>query len=311
MKKTILISIFFILLATASFAQKWEAVSFPVNDHINGISIIKSDTLFVVTKSGKFARSFDEGETWDVFDITPGVSIEDVFFKNSSEGYICGGRSMIMKTTDGGYSFKSVMSADTLPWFFDIEMFDDKHGLVVGMTRQPDAPFFGLGYRTEDGGRNWTQLDPMAVGYSKILKRSNGDINLLSMGQLHITKDFGKSWGALQIKSDHPVRSFSFAGNTGVICGFKGVCFYSHDNGNSWLQSFQADTLVLISVQMVDEQVGFMSGSPPVFFKTVDGGKTWLKQPMEKPFTVFDMVIHENWLYAVGSYGNIIRKKIK
>ncbi len=311
MKNTIILICCFILTATFSTqAQEWNAVSSPIEENINGVSFVNEDTAFFVSNQGKLFRTFDRLKSFDTFNPAPGISLEDVYFINSDVGFICGSKGTFMQTTDGGYTFKQIPLTDSIPWFFDIEMFDKKHGLLIGMSRDADSPLGGLAFRTSDGGKNWTKVKPFGIGLSEI-GFFNNKVMVQSFGRLNSSTDFGKTWRSDSTLTGSPGRAFSFYGKTGIICGLQGMCAYTNDGGKIWMPAEQDKQKMFIAAQMINTNEGYIGGTKSTILKTTDGGRTWNQELLAKAFDVYDFVLVNDRLYAVGAEGGIIWKKVK
>ncbi len=311
MKKNIILVCCILITATCSIqAQNWNAVEFPNSENINGASFVNEDTAFFVTHKGKLIRTFDRLKSFDTFNPAPGISLEDVYFLNSDIGFICGSKGTFMKTTDGGYTFSKIPVSDTVPWFFDVEMFDNTHGLLIGMSRSSVSPLGGLVFRTDDGGKNWTKVKPFGLGLSEI-GYFNNTVKVQSFGRMNSSTDFGKTWKSDSTLTGNPGRAFSFFNNTGIICGLKGMCGYTNDGGKIWLPAQQDSQTMFIAAQMINVNDGYIGGTKSTILKTTDGGRSWNEELMAKSFDVYDFVLVKNRLYAVGSDGGIIWKKVK
>ena len=300
-----------LITATCSIqAQNWNALNFPLEEDISGVSFVGTDTAFFVTNKGKLIRTFDKLQSFDSFNPAPGISLEDVSFLNSEIGFICGSKGTFMKTTDGGYTFEKINITDSIPWFFDVEMFDDKHGLLIGMSRDPKSPFSGLSFRTSDGGKNWVKVKPYGIGLSEIGYYDN-TIKVQSFGRLNSSTDFGKTWKSDSTVTGNPGRAFSFYKNSGILCGLKGLCAFTNDGGKTWFPAEQNTQKMFIAAQMVSNTDGYIGGTKSTLLKTIDGGKSWNPELMAKSFDVYDLILVNDRLYAVGTGGGIIWKKVK
>ncbi len=291
--------------------QTWHMVKTPVSESITGINFVNPDTGFIITSSGKFARTFDRCKSWDLFTVEPGVSLEDVDFLNSDTGMICGARGRIYVTYNGGYAWQYKGTKDTIPWFFDVAILDSKTAVAVGLSRDPINQFGPLGYRTTDGGDTWTKMEPMGMGYAEMQYNPGGLLYLLSFGELHYSADKGKTWNAYKTTEGNPARALSIVGNTGIICGLKGMCAYSHDAGKTWRPSQQGDQIMFVAAQLVDENTGYIGGTQGTLMKTADGGQTWAPESAPEKFDIFDLFLEGNRLYAAGTDGLMMFKQVK
>lgn len=311
MRNRITISVLFSLLSSLAAGQGWEAVDFPLEENITGICFVHPDTGFVVTVTGKCARTHDAGKTWKVFQVVGAIPLEDVSFINSKLGVVCGRNGALYRTVDGGSTWENKSLKDTIPWFFDVEMFNAKTGLVIGMTRDSASPFGGLAYRTTDGGATWKKQKLSGLGYSEILYRPGGPVYLLAFGQLLHSDDFGKSWESAKTVEGTMARTFSIFGRTGILAGLQGMGAYSSDSGKTWAKLDRRSDRIYIAAELVDEKVGYIGGTKATIMRTADGGRTWRQELMAKSFDVLDMCLIGDRLYAVGSDEGIIFKKVK
>jgi photosystem II stability/assembly factor-like uncharacterized protein len=141
-----------------------------------------SDTNLHMVGFGSIRRSEDEGMTW-VENISDGDDYRDVFFINERTGWIVGNAGSILKTEDGGDSWKACREAtahNKLRWN-RIHFADESLGAIAG-----DG---GLVWMTKDGGQNWIELDEIPeVNYSSVFV--NEDFISLGSDQGQIIKLF-------------------------------------------------------------------------------------------------------------------------
>jgi len=309
-----LLTLFALLLSAGVYSQtdqSWHQIGTPFSESITGISFVHPDTGFIITSSGDLARTFDRGKTWDVFHVEPGASLEDVQFRNSDTGMICGAKGKIYVTYNGGYAWQYKGVADSLPWFFDLAILDSKTAIAVGLSRQPEDPFGALGYRTTDAGNTWQKMKPLGLGYAEMQYTPGGLLYLLSFGKLNYSADKGLTWNSYRTTEGAPARALSIVGNTGVICGLKGMCAYSHDAGKTWYPSDQNKETMFVAAQLIDEKTGYVGGTLATLLKTVDGGQTWNADPMPSQFDILDFFLEGDRLYAAGTGGTMMYKTVK
>ncbi len=109
-----------------------------------------------------------------------------------------------------------------------------------------------------------------------------------------------------------PARSFSFSGNSGILCGLKGIVAYTNDGGKIWLKSEKLDEQkTYVASQMINSSEGYIGGQNSTLMKTTDGGRNWSPELMAKSFDVYDLILVKNRIYAVGAEGGIIWKEVK
>ena len=76
--------------------------------------------------------------------------VDKIFFINSNSGWIIGNNGTMLKTTDGGYTWKTELS-NTSKNLREIFFIDEDKGWITGL----DNTFL----RTSDGGKVWQQIN--------------------------------------------------------------------------------------------------------------------------------------------------------
>jgi photosystem II stability/assembly factor-like uncharacterized protein len=106
---------------------------------------------------GVIYKSTDAGQTFIPLPID-GDFFVATDFPSVSVGYFAGFQRMILKTSDGGRSFRKVMKENgpfsAREHFEAIDFWDDNNGFVVGDE--------GVMYQTTDGGDNWKKVKPFS-----------------------------------------------------------------------------------------------------------------------------------------------------
>lgn len=311
MLKIFAVTVSFVVLSGTICAQGWEAVNFPTEERITGIFFLHPDTGFVVTGEGNLVGTNDAGKSWHNYPVTAGRSLEDLFFLNSDSGFVCGKNGSLLVTNDGGKHWVDKSFPDTLAWFFDIEMFDSRRGMVIGISREEENPMSGIALETSDGGKSWTKMELMGMGYSEILYLPGGTAYFLSYGQIHYSSNKGKSWKKRITHQGSPARTICMFDRSAILAGPTGLVYYSGDAGHTWEAATQDADKMFVASAMTSEQDGYLGGINTSLMRTIDGGKTWGPELAAKSFHVLDMFVIENYLWAVGQNGGIMYKKFK
>ena len=158
----------------------------------------------------------------------------------------------------------------------DIEFIDDNTGLVFTYGT-------GIIYKTDNSGLNWTKVQQLdSVFYEQIQ---------------FINK------------------------NTGWICGEHGKLYKTTDSGYNWLDISVSETdgnLLLYSMHFDDEYTGFLSGGvfkdksiKPTFYKTSDGGMTWIEIYDDLPHMILNLERVNNNLWGTSNGIIIELNKLK
>jgi photosystem II stability/assembly factor-like uncharacterized protein len=236
-------------------------------------------------------------------------------FSDPNNGTIIGIQGQILRTTDGGNSWKwQVYNKNDN--FESVYFIDANTGTIVGdkgvIIRTTDggntwitqvsgttnalaSVFFtdaNNGFvvgnsntvlRTTNGGNTWTTV-PMgspSVSFQAVhfSNDSNGFI-VGSGGAVRRTTDGGNTWFAQNLNFNQVFHAVHFVNdNVGTIVGTSGTIRKTTNGGDTWINQTVGNNAELYSVYYVDENIGFivagLTSGGGDYFKTTDGGETW------------------------------------
>ncbi|MCU0441587.1 MAG: YCF48-related protein [Bacteroidia bacterium] len=125
-----------------------------------GLSVVNDQTIWVSGSRGTIARSVDGGQTF-VYKQLKGYEksdFRDIEAFDSKRAIVMssGTPALILKTSDGGETWKEVFRKNDSAYFLDaMDFWDEKRGMLVG---DPIHNHFVL-LQTTDGGETWQELD--------------------------------------------------------------------------------------------------------------------------------------------------------
>lgn len=175
---------------------------------IRGLSVVNDQVIWASGSSGSVARSVDGGKSFTWIQV-PGYEkndFRDIEAIDEKKALIMGITSpaVILKTTDGGQSWKKVFEDTTKGAFFDAMDFSFSKGILVG---DPIGKNIFLAY-TKDAGDHWQKLSPDENGRGIAAKEgeaffasSGTNVKMLPTGTLpFILASGGKASGLFQGK---------------------------------------------------------------------------------------------------------------
>ncbi len=311
MKNKALFTLLIILLACSAVAQDWQVIDMKTKVDLLGVSFLNRDTGLVVAANGFFLSTVDGGKNWKSFSSGLDLPLTDICHLNGNTIVMCGANGQIFRTTSGIDGWQNVSTGDSTPYLLDIEMFNEKVGMAVGLIGAESNPVGAYALRTTDGGDTWNQLKSMGLGYSGIDYDGKGPVFLMGWGKLNYSEDLGYSWKSVFTIEGGSTSAFSMQGASGILAGPMGITAFTRDRGMTWQLRKRSTGEDYRAVIMLEENIAYIGGEEGVLLKTVDGGRNYLtiKTPVKFSFRDFD--IGGNRLYAVGTEGTLIYKELK
>ncbi len=242
-------------------------------------------------------------------------SLEDVYFIDNNIGVAVGDSGTIIRSTDGGLNWVSVLSIDSSS-FQKVVFFDALNGIAAGNDI----------YTTSNAGLTWTLRHKGISFFNHICDVAilNDSSCLVSNNHVALmrTLDRGMNWDTLFSNSSGlSFRAMSFINDS---IGFANSqlgppnmsMLKTLDGGVSWdtiISNSTWNTTVLEDIIFINEQIGFQAGwYNGHFVRTLNGGNTWNWCKVDTTIStqLVDMDINSsrpNSYYACGWYGEILK----
>ena len=282
--KFILKILFFISIILGDLkAQEWQDYSMPDDTTVFHKMCSVGDLYWAIDYGyGRVFKSENKGKDWQLNLETQGNYLEAIQFVDENTGYLCGDYGIIMKTVDGGKTWKEIgpsyapqitktnsMEEDStaIGRYYYLLFFKDKdNGLVWGFEvkpllgwRETSKRFF---YKTADGGSNWERIEYDRGEYDEVVNAFLDGVSLNDEAALRIYHSNKKLYKASSSEVE-----------------------ISKDNGQSW-QAYPCPQLpdercMMRTINFINDHQGYMFGgslnepSTGYILETLDAGKTW------------------------------------
>ncbi len=255
---------------------------------LNSVAAPDANTLIAVGNNGLIQVSDDGGQSWTFSESPVDESLLDVFFINSSTGWIVGSGGCILKSSDGGHSWVQLNSGTAVAldavWFTD-----DLHGWAGGTPSWSDSDHALM--RTQDGGNSWEALNASAATSTQVYDLcfvnsstgwavTKGDSWYSSEAPRVLkTTDGGQTWSvqyeesadySLELRAVHFIDA-----NRGWIGRYDGSVLKTTDGGSNWTV-VDAGIFRSYTIQFAADGLhGWTAGQNGGYAYTTDGGQTW------------------------------------
>ena len=236
--------------------------------------------------------SEDQGETWRQVSVPTRAMLTGVYFHDRNLGWAVGHDAVILKTTDGGTSWRRVNHDPDLEMpLFDIVFSDADHGMAMGA--------YGLVLVTDDGGENWTE---------QLMSISDLGADEDEAGSDDEDPDDGSAWAVDESAADfHLNKIVTTTGGRYYVAAEAGQVYRSDDGGKEWFR-LPSDYLgSFFGAVALDHDDLLVFGLRGNMFRTQDGGATWreIETPVEITLTE-GAVMDDGTIVVVGMSGTVL-----
>jgi photosystem II stability/assembly factor-like uncharacterized protein len=329
---------FFLFSITESFSlrkkiPRVEIIHSGMNTSLRGLSVVNNNIVWVSGSHGMVGRSTNSGKNWKWMTV-PGFEKNDfrdieAFDANTALIMSIDAPAYILKTSDGGNTWKIVYENKTKGMFLDaMEFRDVMNGIVIGDP--VDGRFFLA--QSHDGGNSWQEMEftkrPLADSGEACFASSGTNIRYLYNRSIHFASGgknsrvftdflpantpFNKGTETAGCNSiavyDNYKNTFA---NHMVITGGDFTrdslreknCFYSNDGGKSWQSTKTPPGGYRSCVEYLSKDNLVTCGLNGVDY-SYDGGKNWYPVSTEG-FHACRYAKFGTQVYLTGSNGKI------
>jgi len=293
-----LLAIGIFLTGMPAFAQKIGLLTSGTHSSFRGLSVVSDKVVWVSGSNGTVGRSLDGGKTWQWI-IVPGQEKKDfrdieAFDEHTAIIMAISEPAVILKTTDGGKTWKQVYYNDTPGMFLDaMEFWNKDSGIALG---DPIKGRFFVA-RTFDGGDSWHEIPTMelpvadsgeacfASSGTNVRKLKKDEACFISGGRrsrlfirdmqidlpiLQGKESTGANSVAVQDKDHLVIVGGDFTHDTAR----EKNCVITNDQGKTWITPKQPPHGYRSCVEYFDKDKLISCGTSGVDIST-DGGMNW------------------------------------
>ena len=305
------------------------------NSSYRGLSVVDDETVWVSGSNGTVGLSTDAGKNWQWvnpigYEKTDFRDIE-AFDENEAIVISAGSPAIILRTSDGGRSWKEVFSDKRPAIFYDGMAFTSEGvGIAFGDAIQGKMPLL----KSVDFGASWKDITAnmpfsitdgeagFAASGTSIYCNNKGTYWIATGGtvsNIYRSDDQGNTWARyscpiLQGKNSTGPFSIAFySATTGIVVGgdYKEDTnkdrnsFLTNDGGKTWFAPQTAPNGFKSAVVYCSKKQLISTGTSGTDLST-DGGKNWIAIGKES-FNAVQKAKRGNAIYLAGDKGKIAK----
>jgi photosystem II stability/assembly factor-like uncharacterized protein len=288
--KQFLIILIILLINILNLHGQWEILNEGIKGWLSSVDFINENTGWIVGTEGMFLKTGDGGLTWIPIPIKEELSINNIDFLNTMNGWATGEVSdtegtAIFKTEDGGYNW-NVKRQQNNEWFNKLQALNDSVVIVSSDIKT---------IKTTNGGADWIEITPeLNGGYIHSVRFIDEERGLVSgimedsstwQGFISKTYTGGSSWENTLLPDFDEIYDLQFTSDS--VGYFKAwnweteTAYFlcrTEDVIQNWVVLFRSNYLIDSYFLMNDEIIYlsvFDSLNNMNLLKSGDNGKNW------------------------------------
>jgi photosystem II stability/assembly factor-like uncharacterized protein len=266
-----------LFLRTLDYGKTWQYFGFSggSGNHFNSIFFPDTSVAYATGWGGDvvFVIKFKNKGNTNEIKWPPSNIPNSSFFVNADTGYVVGNRGAIVKTTDGGDSWKEQKNV-TYSNLNSIFFLNNNIGYACGTDSTV--------VMTMDGGATWKTLNSIyAITLMNINFPTDQIGYSLGDGDILKTTNGGDDWKIYGVGIGDP-KLYAFKGlyflnaDTGFV-GNYGQVYKTTDGCQDWeVQDFKSQGVKFVeSIKFYNYRIGIVAAGYKIL-KTTDGGQNWI-----------------------------------
>ncbi len=295
----------------SALASGWVEADSPTSRNLFGIDLY-GDAIYAVGERGTVAYSDDEGDSFDLGDSNVDEDLYDVSAISESKAIAVGENGTLIRTTDGGESWRSAAVSYDSSSHADIAL---RTVLMASATVGYAAGGNGLLLKTTEAGSDWEEIDsPTGEAINDIAATSASKLWIAGEGGvIYATTNGGTSWSTQTSGTGYDLVSIEFTSSTvGWASGGHRTFLRTTDGGSVWksvtISELESDD-VIDDIAFSNSSDGILSTTQGVVLETDDGGLTWdeVDTEVSSPVLIDLYAASATDRWGVGEDGIILR----
>lgn len=154
----------------------------------------------------------------------------------------------------------------------------------------------------------WIQHPPFPVGSVQdvVLTDSTNLLVVTESGHVARSRDLGRSWDTLAVRSRHRLNGLAASGNIIVAVGDAGTVLRSFDGGYSWTTLASGTSAVLMAVTHVADRAWIAIGEGGTILRTSDDGAVWQPVSSGGTETLYGISLFNTSCMIAGANGLVL-----
>lgn len=266
---------------------------------LDGVAV--GERLVVVGERGHVLVSTDHGESWHQSEVPTRATLTAVYFHDPERGWAVGHDAVILRTRDGGASWKRVHHApeEERP-LLDVLFLDARQGFAIGA--------YGYFLQTTDGGDTWSQRTISADDFhlNHMAVASNGRLYIAAeAGRVYRSDDGARSWKSLPSPySGSLFGTLPLEADTLLLFGMRGSLFRSADGGEHWESLATGTQALLTSALRLSSDAILVTGLQGTLLLSVDAGGSFELRPRPQRLDITGALSSgDGGLVLIGGFG--------
>lgn len=290
------------------------------------VRAFNENKLLVLNQLGDVCISTNGGVSWNTYPIGSQVNFYKTYFIDANTGYACGDWGRCRYTTDGGYTWANMSGAlfDRNIHFSDIKVRNNAVYLIgtsnyLWRTTNLGISWDSIEFIPPASLKPWSDhyygLDFLTTGDTAVIVGSKGSIYRLLSSSKQTLSQYLKTGSLLDIWAESPTGTIIAVGAPSLASSSvvtQDQILRSSNGGVNWAVIAPSPTSAasFYSIDMVNNNTGFICGNKSAVYKTTTGGLSWdsLVIPNMPPNLILSKVDFVNvmtgWIFSRYTTGN-------